>query len=216
MRTNSSQNSMPLNQVADLATTHLLVRRAKQGEQEALGELLRRYQPRVRKIVRLRLGNSNLDVLDLDDILQETLVAAFKAFERFELRNEASVINWLSKIAERKILSASEYLAAQKRVRDKELALDYEDSEGVVFDVPDERRGPMTSVSTREEWRLIEDCIAELPETYREIIVLRECLGYGWEDVAREHGRPTVDAARKMHATAMLKLNELIRERLRE
>ena len=87
----------------DLTTTFLLVRRAKGGEEEALGSLFARYYPRVSKIVRLRLGKTLLGVLDATDILQETFVAAIKAFKRFELRDEASVINWLSRIAERKI-----------------------------------------------------------------------------------------------------------------
>ena len=62
----------------DLNTTFYLVRRAKSGEQAALGELFARYYPRVRKIVRLRLGEHLLGVVDATDILQETFVAAIK------------------------------------------------------------------------------------------------------------------------------------------
>ena len=67
--------------IPDLPTTFFLVRRAKEGEQEAQGELLHRYYPRVRKIVRLRLGKNLLGVLEATDILQDTFVAAIKAFD---------------------------------------------------------------------------------------------------------------------------------------
>ena len=53
-----------------------------------------------------------------------------------------------------------------------------------MHEVADESRGPVTSVSAREEAEIVEECIAELPEEYREIIVLRDYVGYGWEDVA--------------------------------
>lgn len=204
---------MPDPNTSDLNTTFVLVRRAKAGEQEALGELLQRYYPRVRRIVRLRLGRNLLGLLDASDILQDTFVAAIKAFDRFELRNEASVINWLSRIAERKILMASEYSSAQKRGQGKQVSIDNgHDGE---IEASDDRRGVVTSVSAREEAAIVEECIAGLPEPYREIIVLRDYVKHRWEDVAKEHGRPSVSAARMMHAEAMVELNSRIRRRVR-
>ncbi len=198
----------------DLSTTFVLVRKAKAGEDEALGKLFARYYARVRKIVRLRLGRNLLAVLDATDILQETFVAAIKAFKRFELRDEASVINWLSRIAERKIREAAKHFSAQKRRHGMQVPIDHGDSQDLAAQVPDSRSGPGSSISAREEAEIVEECIAELPEKYREIIVLRDYIEYDWKDVAKEHGRPSEDAARMMHAKAMVELDRRMREKM--
>ncbi len=201
--------------VRELTQTFHLVHRAKAGQQEALGRLFDRYYERVRKIVHLRLGNKLRSVLDVEDILQETFMAALKSFDRFELRNESSVINWLSRIAERAIIGAADHFGAKKREQGRAVPLNTMDSQVPEMQIPDKRRGPGTSIGAQEEARIVETCIAVLPETYREIIVLKDYVGYSWEDVAKEHGRPSVDSARMMHAKAMVKLDKLIRERTR-
>ena len=71
-------------------------------------------------------------------------------------------------------------------------------------------------MARREQAQTIEACIQELPEQYREIIVLRNYVEYSWEEVAKGHGRPSVDAARMMHAKAMVELNRMWKEKTGE
>ena len=198
---------------SDLTETFTLVRQAKSGENEALGRLFNRYYERVRKIARLRLGEKLRGVLDSDDILQETFIGAIKTFDRFEMRDEASMINWLARIAERAIIAAANHFSAAKRAQEKQVRIDADDSQDRGLQVPDNRRGPGTSVEEKEQERIIEECISELPEDYRELIVLKDYLDYGWEEVAREHSRPSADAARMMHAKAWIELNKLVRKK---
>ena len=94
------------------------------------------------------------------------------------------------------------------------VSIEHGDSQDLAAQVPNERSGPGSSISAREEAGIVEECIAELPEKYREIIVLRDYVEYAWEDVAREHGRPSVDAARMMHAKAMVELDKRMRGRM--
>ena len=60
---------------------------------------------------------------------------------------------------------------------------------------------------------LLEQCVAELSEEYKELIILREYAGASWDEIARETGRPSPDAARMMHGKAMLELSKLLKER---
>ena len=78
-----------------------LVRASQGGDDDALNRLFERYYPRVRKVIRLRMGPKLREKLESVDILQEVFRTAFEGFERFEMRDEASFINWLSKIAAR-------------------------------------------------------------------------------------------------------------------
>ncbi len=198
-----------------MTTTYNLVRRAKDGHQDALGRLLDRYCERVRKIVHLRLGDRLRGLMDSDDILQDTFINAIKSFDRFEMRNEASVINWLSRIAERAIMRQVQHFQAEKR-RAVQVPIDELNSQDLGIQIADGQHGPGTSLSRREQAQTIEECIRELPEQYREIIVLRNYVEYSWEEVAKEHGRPSVDAARMMHAKAMVELNRMWKDKTGE
>ncbi len=168
----------------DLTKTFHLVRRAKDGQPEALGRLFDRYYSRVHKIVSLRLGSKLREVLDAEDIIQETFMGAFKTFDRFEMQNESSVINWLSRIAERAINGAADHFGAAKR-KAARVPIDQMDTQDRAVQIPDHRRGPRTLVAAGEEARIVEECIAKLPEQYREIIILRNYIEYGWEDVRK-------------------------------
>ena len=190
-----------------------LVRQAKLGKERALDRLFERYYERVRKIARLRLGDHLRRVVDSEDIVQDTFIAAFKGFDHFELRDEASLINWLARIAERAIIAAADRLATKKRSSKKEVRIAVDDSQDQGLQVPDKRRGPKTLVDAREQERIIEESLGELSEDYREIILLKDYLDYGWIEVAREHGRPSEDAARMMYAKAVMELQKLVRKK---
>jgi RNA polymerase sigma-70 factor (ECF subfamily) len=198
---------------ADLTITIDLLQRAQGGNKEALNRLFDRYYERVRRIVRLRLGNRLRQRVESGDILQETFIAAVGDFDRFEVRDEASFINWLSKIAERQVLAAADYFGAQKRNTAREVPLVTHDTSGRIgLDPAETGLGPGEEADRVEQTRLVEECIEALPETYKELIILRNYAGASWDVVAEETGRPSAAAARMMHATAMIELGKAIRK----
>jgi len=190
-----------------------LVRLAQGGDDAALDRLFERYYDRVRRVVRLRLGRRLRSAVESGDILQETFAAAVRAFDSFEMRDEGSFIQWLSKLAERQIIAAADYHGARKRDRRREVALDgapagEDDAPG--YQHASEVVPPDDAAADREEQARVEACLLELPEPYRELVILRNYVGAEWDTVARETGRPTSDAARMMHARAMVELGKLL------
>lgn len=192
-----------------------LVRQAQAGHHEALNRLFERYYERVRRIVRLRLGRELRASVDSADILQETFIAAVRAFERFEMRDEASLIQWLSKLAERQIIAAADYHGARKRDKRREVPLPSVGSSGSESsfrpEIAADATLPIDGLAAREQVAIVEGCLAELPADYRELILLRNYAGASWELVAEETGRPSAAAARMMHARAMIELGKLVR-----
>lgn len=193
-----------------------LVLRAQQGDRGALNRLCDRYYERVRKIVHLRLGARLRERVDSGDILQETFLAAVRSIESFEMREEASLINWLSRLAERQIIAAADYHGARKRDsrRDVPLTSGTGDSQtvSVRLGLEDGRvPRPLDSVADAEEQARVESCLERLPEEYRELILLRNYADASWESVAEETGRPSAAAARMMHARALVELGKLVR-----
>jgi len=197
--------------------TLVLVRRAQSGDRVALERILERYYERVRRIVRVRLGPRLRGALDSGDILQETLLAATHKFDDFEPRDEASLINWLAKLAEHKITDAAGYHRAQKRRIDRKVSLERTSSESgerFAAEPPDRAPSPAEAAARAEETRIVEECLHELPEPYRELIIQRNYVGSSWADVAAALNRPSEAAARMMHAKAMVELSKLMRRRL--
>lgn len=192
--------------------TLALVHRAQEGDRDALDKLFARYEDRVRAIVRMRLGRVLRQRIESGDILQNTFMAALEGLERFEVRNEASFIAWLSRIAEYQIRDAADFHRAAKRDLEREQLLPPGPSE--MGRLAEERlHAPAAeAVADEAEQRsLVEDCVAGLPEAQRELIILRDYVGAAWKQIAEETGCPSADAARMRHATAMVALAKALR-----
>ena len=195
-----------------------LVNLAQSGDQEALNELFDRYYERVRQVVRLRLGKKLRQATESGDILQETFTIASAKFSGFEWRDEASLIQWLSKLAERQIIAAADYHGAKKRDRGREVRLERQrranaGDSALSITLPGDVTAPLDKADGKEQVEIVESCIHELPEEYRELIILRDYLDAGWETVAKETHRPSPAAARMMHARALMELGKRVKER---
>ncbi len=200
-------------QAHELTLTLDLLRRAQGGERQALQRLLERYYERVRRIVRLRLGASLRRRLDSGDILQETFLAAVRNFARFELRDEASFVNWLAVLAENQIRDAADFHGAQKRDARREVPMSFEDRSGPIgIDPAASGLGPPGRAAQAEDVARIEAAIERLPPELRELIILRDYAGASWPAIAEQTGRPSPDAARMAHAKAMVRLAQLARD----
>ena len=187
--------------------TLVLLRQAQDGDRVALDRLVQRYEERVRRIVRMRLGPALRARMESSDILQETFAAAIRDFDRFEVRDSGSFINWLARIAERKLCDAAGHHGAQRRDVAREVPL--ESSDGSTSFGPilrDHGPSPSEQVSRPEQIELIEACLAEMPVEYRELILLRDYAGATWEAVAEATGRPSAAAARMKYGTALREL----------
>ena len=196
-----------------LTRTLELVKRAQAGSDEALSSLFQRYYERVRRIVRIRLGSRLRSRMESGDILQDTFMSALGSFDHFEMRDEASFIQWLSRIAENQIRDAADYVKAAKRDVAREVPLagtgpDSDESMGI--DPVASGMLPADALSIGEQTLVVEQCLEQLSDEYRELVVLRDYVGMSWDQIAEVTGRPSPDAARMKHATAMASLARLV------
>lgn len=182
-----------------------LVRRAQDGQKEALDQLLARYYERVRPMVSARLGSQMRVRVDSMDILQETFIYAVSHFDQFEMRDEASLIQWLAKIAENRVREKVQKVHAHKRDPRLERPLDgpTDSQEGVGADLAESGGTPSVILSEAEEKARYEKCLGELKPDYREVILLRNYAGSTWAAVAEAMGLASPNAARMLHARAM-------------
>ncbi len=194
----------------EIVETVVLLQRHKDGSRGAIEELFRRYEGRVRRIVQVRMGAFLRTRSDVEDVVQETLMRAFTSIDRFETQEDAKLINWMASIAENSLRDLFGREKAQKRDAGREVPMnklrgnDHGDS--MAWDIASPSVSPAEKASTSEVETIIDDCLLELKEEEREIILLVDYAGASWEYVLEQTARPTVEAAQKFHRRARINL----------
>jgi len=177
-----------------------LLGEAQAGDRNALNELLRRYEDRLRRVVRVRLDARLRRSLDSSDVVQETFAAALSGIPTFRALDRGAILGWLTRIAENELIDLRRRASAAKRDRSNEVPLE-------AIGPPASRLpGPAEESAAAELRRRVDAAVAGLPQDWRDVIVLRTYLGASWQDVARQLGCPTADAARQLHRRATVAL----------
>ena len=175
----------------DPNVTEQTLARARAGDEDAFRELTDPYRRELQLHVYRIVGSAQ----DAEDLLQETLLAAWRGLEQFEGR--ASVRAWLYRIATNRSLDA---LRASRR-RPQDLPRMTEPPEptrraepiwlepypDVLLDgIPDQAPGPEARYETKEAIALAFVVgLQHLPPQQRAVLVLRDVLGYRAEEVAK-------------------------------
>jgi RNA polymerase sigma-70 factor (TIGR02960 family) len=167
-----------------------ILARARAGDEDAFRELTDPYRRELQLHVYRIVGS----VQDAEDLLQETLLAAWRGLERFEGR--ASVRAWLYRIATNRALDALR--ASRRRPEDLQRMTEppeptrraepiwlepYPDIllEGITDDAP----GPDARYETKEAAALAFIVgLQHLPPQQRAVLVLRDVLGYRADEAA--------------------------------
>lgn len=207
---------LPEAELSSLDTVQL-VRRVQRGDRDAREQLFARHYPRVRRIVRVRLGGKLGAREEVEDVVQRVMERALADFRDYELREDARFVDWLARIAQHEIASLHRHHAAQKRDAGREQALDAlrprGDASADGFEPTDDSTAVLERLSRQELEGIVDQCLAELPEDAREVILLRDYAGGSWAYIAETLGRPSADAARQFHARSLATLGILVQRR---
>ena len=174
-----------------------LAGRAREGDVEAYGSLVQRFNQRLYRVARAIVR----DDAEAEDVLQEAYVRAFVALA--DLRDNAQVRSWLTRIVINE---------ARVRLRGRRPTVDLseldagagDDLRGLQFaaGVGDPERG----AAAAEARRLLERSIDALPAAFRLVFVLRDVHGLSVEDTAAELGlRPETVRTRLYRARRLLR-----------
>jgi RNA polymerase sigma factor (sigma-70 family) len=171
-----------------------LLMRAQAGDQEALESLVDRYRPRLQRWARGRLPPRARDLADTHDLVQETLIQAFKKVDGFEIRGDGAFQAWLRTILLNRI--RQEIRRASRRPVPDELDSNLED----------DHTTPLEAAVGAEATERYEQALARLKTADREIIIARVELGQTNDEIAQAFGKPSVNAARMAVERALLRL----------
>ena len=197
------------------AVPEQLLRDAKAGDGAPLGQLLEHYRRYLALLARVQIGQRLQRKADASDLVQETFLEAHRQFPNFRGTTEAQFVQWL-----RKILAANladllrRYFGAQARdirlEREIEGALD---QSSVMLDrgLVSPLSSPSQQAAGREQSVLLADALAQLPDDYRDVLVLRHLEGLTFPDVAERMER-SLDSVEKLWMRALVRLRQLVGE----
>ena len=105
-------------------TTDDLLRRAKSGDEAALGTLFTHYRERLRRMVRLRLDRRVYGRLDPSDILQDAYLDVARRFPEYAAAPTVPFYLWLRALTGQRLIDLHrQHLGAQMRDAGREVSL---------------------------------------------------------------------------------------------
>jgi RNA polymerase sigma-70 factor (ECF subfamily) len=175
-----------------------LIRRVRAGDEQAAAELVRQYEPEIRREVRVRLTDPALRrVVDSVDICQSVLGNFFAraALGQFDLGEPRQLLGLLVTMARNRLTDWARRQSAERRDQGRELSLDGAVTRGQEPCAVDP--SPSQVVAGKE---LLEQVRVRMTDEERRIAE-RRVAGYDWAQIAAEIGG-TPEALRKRLARA--------------
>jgi RNA polymerase sigma-70 factor (ECF subfamily) len=158
-----------------------LVAELKAGSERAFALLIAQYSHSVYSL----MARSLRDPADAADVTQEVFVKVFRNISGFH--GEASLRTWIYRIA---LHEASNQRRWWNRHKRQELTIDapLESEDGESFCLADalasNSASPYDCAAHTQMEQRVTAALQTLPEVFREVVVLREIEGFGYEEIA--------------------------------
>ena len=154
----------------DIEQERELVLRCQNGDADAMGTLIIRYQHWVYNIAYGILGHHQ----DAQDVSQDAFLSVWENIGKFEFRSQFST--WLYRIVKNKCFNHIDQY--QRRKTDP---TEIDDSQPWV---PLDTATPEDAALRSEEKDIVHSALARLKDSYREILVLRELRELPYEEIS--------------------------------
>ncbi|NQV35697.1 MAG: sigma-70 family RNA polymerase sigma factor [Phycisphaeraceae bacterium] len=177
----------------DGTSANEMIVKAVSGDHVALERLLLNYYDRLGRTIGAKLPASVKQVVDVDDILQQTFLQVFRDIRGFQPHSDASFFGWIKTIAENRLIDTIKGLKRKKRGGEHHQVREVKDCQtssikNLVDMLSANGRSPSRSFARHEAMQAVQIGLASLPEDQREAIRLRFISGKSLEEVAAMMG----------------------------
>jgi len=192
--TTSTPNSQTFDEAA-------LVERARAGDQQAFGELVRQYE---RKVYRLAM-NITRNEEDAEDVLQEAFLKAYEHLDRF--KGDSKFYTWLVRIAVNEAL-----MKLRQRKGDRTVPLDEPVDTGeetMAREIAVWGDNPEQQYSKEEMQSILTEAVDSLKPDFRTVFTLRDI-----EEMSTEETAEILDISVPAVKSRLLRARLALREKL--
>lgn len=194
-----------------------LIRRCRSGDDSARAELFDRYQAYLKLLAQAQLGRHLRTKCDPSDLVQQTLLEAHRDFAMFQGHEEAELLAWLRRIFAHNLFNQARHFATQQRDAAREVSLEQiqtdveRSSLALGRCLASSTPSPSQLAVQRESAVRLADALAQLPEDYQTVLLLRIFEGLPAEEVAQRMQR-SAGAVRMLQMRALATLRTQLEE----
>ncbi len=175
--------------------------------------LVRRYQNRVFAMALRTLDNNE----EAEEVVQETFVKVHQNLSKY--RQNSLFSSWLFRIAHNQCMDLMRLkqrrMDGQMAVFDPQLGggasddLNVDNGRETVFQLADKTPNPAQSLDMREQYEVVQDSLAQLPESQKIVLILHDMQGFSYLEIADIVGTSIGTVRSRLHY-GRLKLRELL------
>lgn len=179
--------------------------RAQQGDPHAFRTLVEMFQNRV---MRVMVNVLKCDRAMAEDLSQEVFLRVHKGLPSFD--GQVRFAAWLHTISMN--VAISEYRRRRAQKRDKRtLSIDAPapGTDDLYITPQSDERDPSDKVHRAEFLQKVRQCVQELPDEYREAVVLRDMESLSYEEIAEALGLPPGTVRSRIHRGRLLLQHKL-------
>ena len=164
-----------------------LIRRARKGDQDALGELLDRHRAYLRVLAKRHVDGKLAVRVDASDLVQKTCLSVCRNFSKFDGTGVDEFIAWLCKIHRQNIQNEiRDHAVVQKRAVGREERIN-DEAAGEMFSAS--QSSPSQRAMQDERAVELARVLEKLPEDQREAVRLRHLEGWSLAQIAEQMDR---------------------------
>jgi len=192
------------------AETLRLLEEVRAGDRRALDRLLTGHRMYLRTAVELRLDRRLRPRLDPSDVVQEAQLEAARRIDDYLRREPMPFHLWLRQTAYQNLLRLRrQHVEADRRSVTRELPLPEGSSATLARQLLGAGPTPSEQAGEEELARRLRQAVAELPETDREILLMRNFEGLSNQEAAQVLGLEPAAASRR-YGRAILRLRKVL------
>jgi RNA polymerase sigma-70 factor (ECF subfamily) len=171
-----------------------LVKRAQRGDRRAFDELCACYRSKLVRWICSLMSPELRSKIEPEDVLQETLVWAYRVIEKFEWRTEEALERWLFGIARHALLKE-----ASRRNRGREYV--------IACEPPRDSPTPSRVMRRGDRFDRLQEALDGLSPDHRRVIELARLRGMPVKEIANRMQR-SPDAVSQLLSRALKKLKD--------
>jgi RNA polymerase sigma-70 factor, ECF subfamily len=167
-------------------STFTLLEHAQAGDRDALSRAFEKYQRRLAVLIHFKLSDRARTFAEIDDIVQETFLRAFRDIQHFHYQAPGSFLRWLSAIADQVIIDRVRYQGRERRLGEE---IPFRSASNPAGPEPVDTKTPSRLLAQQEAVERLLARLASLPEDYRNAILMAKIEGLSTAEMAEKLGK---------------------------
>lgn len=196
--------------VSEATAVEVWIGEARQGSRAALNHLFRTCLPYLLVAAHQDICAALRSRIDAADVVQETLIEAYRDFPHFQGRNKKHLLAWVRQILQHNLANERRrHIASAMRSVHSEVLLSETGLKQLRDDALTDWESPVAQVEARERTEALEGALRKLPHHYRQVLVLRTWKELTYAQIG-ERLHCSAEAARKLWRRASQELASIL------